>query len=63
MICSLNIFCLALFPLFLFSDSPQGGGTTETGADVRTFMAFGAKVKEQRCHPAGAALPQLGGWH
>ena len=52
------------FPWFLCRrlSSSQGGGTTETGADVRTFVAFGAQVKEQRRHPAGAALPQLGGW-
>lgn len=62
MICTLNIFS-PFFPPFSLSLSPQGGGATETGADVRTFMAFGAQVEEQRCHPAGAALPQLGRRH
>lgn len=58
----LEIFPVSLFvSLFLLFNAPsQGSGATETGADVRTFMAFGAEVKEQRCHPAGAALPQLG---
>lgn len=59
----LCLFFWLSFSLFAFPVSPQGGGATETGADVRTFMAFGSQVKEQRCHPAGATLPQLGWWH
>jgi len=60
------IFCLfSLLSLSLcFISLPlQGGGATETGADVRTFMAFGAQVKEQRRHPAGVALPQMARRH
>lgn len=45
------------------SASSQRGGTTKTGADVRTFMALRAQVKEQQCHSAGAVRLQQRGRH